>query len=1240
MTYSKCTGLFKVLLLLASAFAACIQVQAVDFYVSTIGNDAHDGSSGAPFLTLAQAQSAVRDVLLSASEPIHVWVEGGTYYLSEPLAFGPLDSGSETVPVTYAGMSNETVVISGAVTLTPSWSSYSGSILVADIGTGYSFDVLFADGDQQVLARYPDYDEDTVILNGYANESAIVSRTASWSDPTTGFLRALHSGRWGGQSYKITGVNTDGSLGLEWVGDNNRGSDRNKSYQVVENIFEELDAPGEWFYNETIGMLYFYPPSGMDASTASFEAATAEELIRVVGDETTKVKYLTFDNFTFTQTHRTLFTRDYEPLLRSDWCVARAGAIYMEQAENITVSNSAFNHLGGNAIFMSGYNRDHLVTWNEFEEIGATCVNMVGWTNAVRYPSFWDDHKTDIADTTPGPQTEDYPKDITVSYNHMYNIGRFEKQSCGVNISMSESITVNYNTVHRSARAGLNVCDGTWGGHLFEYNDVFDCVRETSDHGPFNSWGRDRFWSYLGYNSRGSNGAAKKPYAFLDAWKTTVIRNNRFQYDEPTSFGIDLDDGSSNYEVYNNLLLNTGIKLRDGFERKVYNNITINHVADLHVWFDECEDICTNNIIVNSSAYGLAGLNSSSMPDKLATIDYNLFYYAGESVSIGYNGWTDDGFDVHSITANPLFIEPSSNNYTVATNSPALALGFTNFSMGQFGKPGAPEPEAIEFETEDSIGADPEPLMGAEACSIWNESIQSALGAPDLNGVYLYSVPAGSYAESQSFEAGDVIRSINGTNITDKQSFWLLYHVIAPGTEVSITYLRDQIEVSGSFVKMSSSEELNDTAGLVYSGNWLHQDNIAAFNEDLEYNSQAGDYFELTFYGKGIEFTSQKNSDMGNLDIYIDGVLDETVSCYNGSRLHQQTVYKKAGLTAGIHTLRVENAEDMFQIIDSFTIKPSATTSDISTDATISFAASDDALSNTNGIVDWGVGHLVISDGSNLSNIDFPSLGISSWTIDSFGSLDTATWDGANFSGLSLICTGHNFGYNDSMVGLDFSGATFTSAMNQPWLLADATDADFSGATFNITMFKGERANAFRGTTLTRADFSGTVWNYNTAGTLTNFELFDGGPGTTSAADKEDAVTFVGADLSTITGQGETAMIANLGAFDGDTAIGAKYDQAMLDASGWTAAELDAAGWQFVPPAPEFLSGITLSNGIFSVQFTGTTGEYYRLERKAELTSSNDWQTVTNIISLGESPMELAAPMTNSAGFYRLIWLP
>ncbi len=43
---------------------------------------------------------------------------------------------------------------------------------------------------------------------------------------------------------------------------NNRRMGMHNTYRIVENIFEELDAPGEWFHDAKAGVLYFYPPRG------------------------------------------------------------------------------------------------------------------------------------------------------------------------------------------------------------------------------------------------------------------------------------------------------------------------------------------------------------------------------------------------------------------------------------------------------------------------------------------------------------------------------------------------------------------------------------------------------------------------------------------------------------------------------------------------------------------------------------------------------------------------------------------------------------------------------------------------------------------------------------------------------------------------------------------------------------------------------------------------------------------
>lgn len=65
---------------------------------------------------------------------------------------------------------------------------------------------------------------------------------------------------------------------------------------------------------------------------------------------------------------------------------------------------------------------------------------------------------------------------------------------------------------------------------------------------------------------------------------------------------IDLDDGSSNYEIYKNLMLAGGLKLREGFRRKAYNNILINNGLHPHVWFEESGDEFTRNIVMAAHA--------------------------------------------------------------------------------------------------------------------------------------------------------------------------------------------------------------------------------------------------------------------------------------------------------------------------------------------------------------------------------------------------------------------------------------------------------------------------------------------------------------------------------------------------------------------------------------------------------------------------------------------------------------
>lgn len=60
----------------------------------------------------------------------------------------------------------------------------------------------------------------------------------------------MHKHDWGDFHYRITGKNEKGELQLEGGWQNNRPMGIHNENRMVENIFEELDAPGEWYYDK------------------------------------------------------------------------------------------------------------------------------------------------------------------------------------------------------------------------------------------------------------------------------------------------------------------------------------------------------------------------------------------------------------------------------------------------------------------------------------------------------------------------------------------------------------------------------------------------------------------------------------------------------------------------------------------------------------------------------------------------------------------------------------------------------------------------------------------------------------------------------------------------------------------------------------------------------------------------------------------------------------------------------
>ena len=688
-------------------YSIAVVASGADIYVSPTGDDAAAGTSTAPLATIAAARDKADAV--KANGPVTVHLTAGTYYLKAPVLFGAANSGTASAPITYKGEGK--AIISGGIKVTTPWTSTTlnnVSVQTTKIAANLHVDQLFLNGKVQILARYPNYSFTARPLNGSAGDAE--SKAYAGANPAEGpgYIRGIHSSQWGGNDYYITGKSSK-----QWVGDNNRGS--GMSSTMAENVIEFLDSPGEWFYRKSTGDLWFYPPAGANLSTATVELASISQLLRFVGTSgtsATSVKYITFDNVVFTHAYRSLFDSTgefYEKVTASDWGICRKGAVFMQNAENITIQNCLFDHVGGNGVFMSAYNRHNVVYNCDVEGTGANCVCMFGLRSSIRCPNAQGSIPA-CSDRMPGPLTDDYPAYCVAKNNLMDTLGIFEKQVSGCAFSATQFDTISHNSMCHMPRAGINFCDGCWGGTVIEYNWVYDCVRETGDHGPFNAWGRDRN-AILGMGDANNS--------LLDSWHPTIIRINRFE--APSGmFGIDLDDDATNYYQEKNLILGAGYKVQAERYNTYINGVSVttggNGNVQFHLLVANSHNYGARNIFFGKQAcvyqaYGSGDVNNAH--SYLAQWDSNNVYSTAGSVTIsGWNNcgstmstwasWTGSGLDKHSLTSDPVFVDTQKvfragylprGDYNPTNQAVINTLHFETFPMDSFGAMGTPGPK-------------------------------------------------------------------------------------------------------------------------------------------------------------------------------------------------------------------------------------------------------------------------------------------------------------------------------------------------------------------------------------------------------------------------------------------------------------------------------------------------------------------------------------------------------------------
>lgn len=747
-------------------------------YVSPTGNDKNQGTKEKPVFSFEKAQRLARKSPKNAN--VEIIFANGTYYLPQTINFSPVDNKAS---VFYKAEVEGKAVLSGGCLLHLKWQYSENKIFVAKIRGNTTIDQLYINGIRQRMARFPNAVAGKKVFDAWelnhnakadpANDALSPERIARWKNPAGGFIHAMHSSLWGDMHWIIKGKNADGTLNYEGGWQNNRPSPMHPVYRIVENIFEELDAPGEWFFDASKHLLYYIPEPGTDLKTAKVEIVRLKHLIEFNGTKEEPVKSVQLEGFVFRHAART-FMDNKEPLLRSDWTVYRGGAIVYNGAEACNIANCEFDQVGGNAIFVNNYNRKITIRGCYIHNSGANGVAFVGDPATVRSPLFrYGKQDFQNLDRTPGPKGENFPEDCLVEDCLITMTGRDEKQTAPVQISMSHKIRINHCSIYDVPRAGININEGTYGGHIIENCDIFNTVLETGDHGSFNSWGRDRFWTPDGKET--VDEVTKEPQMpFWDMIDPNIIRNNRWRCDH--GWDIDLDDGSTQYRITNNLLLNGGLKMREGYDRIATNNIIINNSLHPHVWYKNSGDVFKSNIVF--AAYKPAVMEKTIAPDGKwgKALDYNLFVSDFENM----NRFAVHGCDSHSLTGDPFFMNAKNGDFRVKEGSPALKLGFVNFPMDQFGvtKPSlkaiakTPEIPVLTITT-DKIIQIPRPVftwMDVDLKEPDGDELSAFGVSYDDGGVALIGVKENSAASQLGFKSGDLIYEINGLKIRNIQN--------------------------------------------------------------------------------------------------------------------------------------------------------------------------------------------------------------------------------------------------------------------------------------------------------------------------------------------------------------------------------------------------------------------------------------------------------------------------------------
>ncbi|WP_159476123.1 right-handed parallel beta-helix repeat-containing protein [Dyadobacter sp. 3J3] len=403
--------------------------QVHKIYVSTGGKDTNAGTFAKPFKTLNKALAVSESFF---GKKVSIQLRAGTYYLTETIVIKSDAKLPKELVIKAFG--NEKVTISAGKKINTKWQLFRNGIFRTVVSPEIAFERLYVNGISQPMARYPNADTTAGIFNGTAEDATYYVRVLSWGNPVGGYLHALDEYKKGSLHYRITGVDDTDNVELDGGWQFNKPVHPDKSLHFVENIFGELDAPGEWYFDKTFNFLYFYPAKRTDLSNAVIEVSNLKNSIELQGSAQNPVRNVVFRNLHFRHNERS-FMESKEAVSGSNWNVYRGGALLFNGTENCNIESCSFSDLGGNAVMFSGYNKNDTIAGCLIDHVGANAISLLGNIKI----------------------ENDISSQISISNNTIHHTGEIEKQGSGIHISKGEDIVIKNNKIYHIPGSALKV---------------------------------------------------------------------------------------------------------------------------------------------------------------------------------------------------------------------------------------------------------------------------------------------------------------------------------------------------------------------------------------------------------------------------------------------------------------------------------------------------------------------------------------------------------------------------------------------------------------------------------------------------------------------------------------------------------------------------------------------------------------------------------------------------------------